>query len=137
MDRCEQIQLELGNALTEGNLDAPVELQQHLRGCANCLQAWQEMRLTWRVLGGLQEQKVPPTLLQTTRAQVLEQLAQEHPNVESARMGKSALVSVTIGLVFSVASVWVLGRKSDLSAFSPQVLLSMGAAWAALYAVAT
>jgi hypothetical protein len=32
--------------------------------------------------------------------------------------------------------VWVLGRKSDLSAFSPQVLLSMGAAWAALYAAA-
>jgi hypothetical protein len=136
MNRCEQTQLELTNALAEGNLHTPAELQAHLRGCANCRQAWQEMRLTWRALGGLPEEEVPASLLQTTRARVLEELEREQANAESARMGKSALVSVTLGVVFSVASVWVLGQKSDLTAFSPQVLLSMGAAWAALYAAA-
>ena len=136
MNRCEQTQLELTNALAEGNLHTPAELQVHLRGCANCRQAWQEMRLTWRALGGLSEEEVPASLWQTTRAQVWEELEREQANAESARIGKSALVSVTLGVVFSVASVWVLGQKSDLTAFSPQVLLSMGAAWAALYAAA-
>ena len=136
MNRCEQTQLELTNALAEGNLHTPAELQAHMRGCATCRQAWQEMRLTWRALGGLSEEEVPASLLQTTRARVLEELEREQANAESARMGKSALVSVTLGVVFSVASVWVLGQKSDLTAFSPRVLLSMGAAWAALYAAA-
>src|SRR5579875_7294 len=136
MNRCEQTQFELTNALAEGNLHTPAELQAHLRGCATCRQAWQEMRLTWRALGALTEEEVPAKLWQTTRARVLRELEREQANAESARVGKSALVSVTLGVVFSVASVWVLGQKSDLSAFSPQVLLSMGAAWAALYAVA-
>ena len=136
MNKCEHTQIELAKALAEGSLYTPIELEQHLGGCPSCRQRWQEMRLTWRALGGLHEQEVPPTLLQTTRAQVLGRLAHEQANVESARMGKSALVSVAMGVVFSVASVWVLGRKSDLSGFSPQVLLSMGAAWAALYAAA-
>ncbi len=136
MNRCEQTQLELTNALAEGNLHTPAELQAHLRGCANCRQAWQEMRLTWRALGALAEEEVPAGLSQTTRARVLRELEREQANAESARIGKSALVSVTLGVVFSVASVWVLGQKSDLTAFSPQVLLSMGAAWAALYAAA-
>ena len=136
MNKCEQTQLELTNALAEGNLHTPAELQAHMRGCVNCRQAWQEMRLTWRALGGLPEQAVPAALLQVTRSRVLEELAQEQANAQSARIGKSALFSVTMGVVFSVASVWVLGQKSDLSAFSPQVLLSMGAAWAALYAAA-
>jgi hypothetical protein len=136
MIKCEQTQLELTSALAEGNLGTPSELEAHLRGCAKCRQAWQEMRLTWRALGELPEQEAPGALLQMTRARVLEELEQEQAHIESARMGKSALVSVTMGVVFSVASVWVLGQKSDLSAFSPQVLLSMGAAWAALYAAA-
>ena len=134
MNRCEQTQLELTNALGESDLHTPAKLQAHLHGCANCRHAWQEMRLTWRALGALPEPEPPATLLQTTRARVLEELEREETNAESARMGKSALVSVTLGVVFSVASVWVLGQKGDLSAFSPQVLLSMGAAWAALYA---
>jgi hypothetical protein len=136
MNRCEQIQLELANALAQGNLHTPAELQAHLRGCATCRQAWQEMRLTWRALGGLPEEEVPIGLLQTTRSRVLEELEREQANAESARMGRPALVSVTLGVVFSVASVWVLGQKSDLTVFSPQVLLSLGAAWAALYAAA-
>jgi len=94
------------------------------------------MRLTWRALGSLPEQEAPTGLLQKTRARVLEELEREEANAESARIGRSLLVSVALGVVFSVASVWVLGQKSDLSAFSPQVLSSMGAAWAALYAAA-
>ncbi|HLH78112.1 MAG TPA: hypothetical protein VKV28_15015 [Candidatus Binataceae bacterium] len=136
MNSCEQTQTELANALADGNLQMPAKLQVHLRGCANCRQAWQEMKLTWRALGGLSEEEVPARLLETTRTRVLDELEREQANLESARMGKSTLVSVTMGLVFSVASVWVLGQKSDLTVFSPQVLLSMGAAWAALYAAA-
>jgi hypothetical protein len=136
MNKCEQIQLELTNALAEGNLHTPAELQTHLRGCANCQQAWEEMRLTWRALGSLPEQQVPAKLLQATRMRVLEELAWEQADAERTRIGKSALVSVTMGAMFSVVSVWLLGQKSDLSAFSPQVLSSMGAAWAALYAAA-
>lgn len=136
MDKCEQTQLDLANALGKGDLRTPAELQAHLRGCVDCRLAWQEMRLTWRALGGLPEPEVPAALLQTTRARVLEEFAREKANAESARIGKSALFSVAMGVVFSVASVFVLGQKSDLSAFSPQVLLSMGAAWAALYAAA-
>jgi predicted anti-sigma-YlaC factor YlaD len=117
MNRCEQTRIELANSLAEGSLHTPIELEQHLRCCANCRQAWQEMRLTWRALGGLHEQEVPPTLLRTTRAQVLGQLAREQANVESARIGKSALVSVAMGVVFSVALCGCLGGRATYQRF--------------------
>lgn len=134
MASCEQIQMELTEALAHGELRRPRELKAHLRRCETCRTVWNDLRLTWRTLGVLHDEEVPPATLENVRSQALESLAADAVAAESARLGRTMLISVVMGVLFSVTSVWVLGQRADLSSFSPEVLLSMGAAWAAVYA---
>lgn len=136
MGSCEPIQVELTGALAEGDLRAP-RLKAHLQNCEDCRRTWNDMRLAWRTMGTLREEAVPQLLSRVVRRQVLNDLARGPADAEAALIGRSSLMSLVMGVLFSVASVWVLGRKTDLAAFSPVVLLSIGALWAALYAGAT
>lgn len=134
MDSCEQTHIELSAALAEGHLHLPPELINHLNCCANCRQVWQEMRLTWGALDQLPEQKPPLSLLEMTRARIHAELTRERESAASSDVGRAAYLSAGLGVLLSLLSVWVLRQKNDLSAFSAQLLLGVGATWTALYA---
>ncbi len=133
MNSCETLQVELTEALAHGELPQPRKLTAHLRRCDRCRRAWEGLRLTWRALGTLADEDAPAARAQALHSQIVEELASEQTEREETRTGRATLISVVMGVVFAVLSVWIIGRRVDLASFPPQVLLSMGAAWAAIY----
>ncbi len=133
MDNCARIQIELMDILSVGETSLSAELDEHLRSCVRCQLKWIEMQLVWQRLGTLRQQEVPASAAQTLRAQILTDLEVVAGNRKRVQARRSALFSILVGVLFSVASAWIVQRDARLSAFAPPTLLSVGALWNALY----
>jgi hypothetical protein len=137
--KCEHCQSELMDLLERSEVPASGStLARHLEACAECCDAWSDVREGHAALSSLALLPAPPMTPAHLRPVVQGEVAAERGQAAARRwaLPSEVLVSVGFGIAAALVSTLILGTRVDLSARSPMAVAAGATLWTGTFIAA-